>query len=60
MANTKVQTAKLSAASLHAKFLKENNIKLDYTLVENRMIPVDDGFLLKQKHPTIKVTVSYG
>lgn len=48
-----------TAAELLANFLKENHIKLDYSIIEDRMFQTEDGFVLKPKNPLIKVTVSY-
>ncbi len=57
--STAKSTIHVGASVLLAQFLKDNNIKLDYSIIEERMFQVEDGFVLKPKNPLIKVTVSY-
>ena len=48
------------AHEILADYIKEQNIILDYEIINDRVFQVDDGLILKPKNPLIKITVKYG
>ena len=55
----KKESAPLSAQEELAQFLEEKKIVLDYSVVETRLLSVEDGFVLTPKKPLIKVSAKY-
>lgn len=49
----------LTAQELLMNFLIENDITLDYSIVEERLLNTGDGFVLTPKKPLIKVSARY-
>lgn len=52
---------KLSAQEKLSKFLKEENITLDYEIVPSRIIDVGDGLVVvPASSPVVKIKAEYG
>ena len=55
----KISPLEESAQEKASKFFRDNNITLDYSVVEDRLLELKDGFVLKPKKPLVKITFRY-